>query len=84
MTTAAGTIASMSARLELTHTLSSLRAFPSDPTLAKYSGSESVVGLTAHAMKGDMERGLSAGMDGYLTKPIRPQELDDVLDKYAG
>jgi CheY-like chemotaxis protein len=31
-----------------------------------------------------MERGLSAGMDGYLTKPIRPKELDDVLDKYAG
>ncbi|MGA2811468.1 MAG: response regulator [Candidatus Acidiferrum sp.] len=43
-----------------------------------------VVALTAHAMKGDMERGLSAGMDGYLTKPIRPQELDEVLDKCAG
>jgi len=47
-------------------------------------GHQAVVALTAHAMKGDMERGLSAGMDGYLTKPIRPQELDDVLDKYAG
>jgi len=47
-------------------------------------GHQSVVALTAHAMKGDMERGLCAGMDGYLTKPIRPQELDDILDKYAG
>jgi two-component system sensor histidine kinase/response regulator len=42
-----------------------------------------VVALTAHAMKGDEERCLTAGMDGYLTKPIRPQELDDVLDKYV-
>jgi two-component system sensor histidine kinase/response regulator len=43
-----------------------------------------VVALTAHAMKGDVERCLSAGMDGYLTKPIRPQELDDLLDKCLG
>jgi signal transduction histidine kinase/CheY-like chemotaxis protein/integral membrane sensor domain MASE1 len=42
-----------------------------------------VVALTAHAMKGDVERCLSAGMDGYLSKPIRLQELDDLLDKYV-
>jgi CheY-like chemotaxis protein len=41
-----------------------------------------VVALTAHAMKGDRERYLAAGMDGYLSKPIRQQELDDVLDSY--
>ena len=42
-----------------------------------------VVALTAHAMKGDVERCLSAGMDDYLSKPIRVQELDDLLDKYV-
>jgi len=41
-----------------------------------------IIALTAHAMKGDMERCLAAGMDGYLSKPIRPQELDDLLEKY--
>jgi CheY-like chemotaxis protein len=41
-----------------------------------------VIALTAHAMKGDQERCLAAGMDGYLVKPIRPQELDEILERY--
>ncbi|HMD84157.1 MAG TPA: ATP-binding protein [Terriglobia bacterium] len=44
-----------------------------------------IIAMTAHAMMGDRQRCLSAGMDGYVSKPIRIQELftviDDVLSK---
>ena len=44
---------------------------------------QAVVAMTALVMKGDRERCMAAGMDGYLSKPIRPQELDEVLDSYV-
>ena len=39
-----------------------------------------ILGLTANAMAGDTERGLEAGMDLYLTKPIRMTELAEALE----
>jgi two-component system, sensor histidine kinase len=42
-----------------------------------------VIAMTAHAMKGDREQCLEAGMDAYLTKPIRVQELLEALESIA-
>ena len=39
--------------------------------------------MTAHAMKGDRERCLAAGMDGYVSKPIQPRELHEALERAA-
>ena len=42
-----------------------------------------IVAMTAHAMKGDREQCLRAGMDGYVAKPIRSEELLAVLEKFG-
>jgi two-component system sensor histidine kinase/response regulator len=43
-----------------------------------------VIAMTAHAMAGDHERCLEAGMDDYLSKPLRPEALDAVLERWLG
>ena len=43
-----------------------------------------IVAVTAHAIKGDRERYLQADMDGYVTKPLRRQQLYDEIDSLAG
>ena len=41
-----------------------------------------VIAMTAHAMAGDRERCLEAGMDDYITKPMRSQTLAEVLRRW--
>ncbi len=40
-----------------------------------------IIALTAHALKDDKDKCMDAGMDGYITKPIRPAELFDVISQ---
>lgn len=43
-----------------------------------------ILALTAYAMKGDEEKALAAGCDGYLTKPIDPDTLAGIVAKHLG
>ena len=42
-----------------------------------------IIALTAHAMKGDRQNRLAAGMDGYVGKPIRVEELFRMMEALA-
>jgi signal transduction histidine kinase/DNA-binding response OmpR family regulator len=42
-----------------------------------------IIAMTAHAMKGDKERCLEAGMDGYISKPVSGKEIEDMISTIA-
>lgn len=53
-----------------------------DPKSAVQNHSIPVVAMTAHAMQGDRERCLEAGMNDYVTKPVSPQALVEALARW--
>ena len=53
-------------------------------TLEKDSGKYvSIIAITANAIVGDKQRCLESGMDGYLSKPFKKDELLEVVENYS-
>ena len=64
--------------------MSGLEAAAAIRNLERGTGSHvPIVAMTANAMKGDQERCLEAGMDGYISKPIQPDHMMEVIAQFT-
>jgi signal transduction histidine kinase/two-component SAPR family response regulator/HPt (histidine-containing phosphotransfer) domain-containing protein len=61
-----------------------LRKRQTNPVNKNYQGRVIVVAVTAQAMQGDREKCIAAGMDDYLSKPVRPKDVRDQIERWGG
>ena len=63
-----------------------LDGYEATRAIRRHEGSDRhvpIVAMTAHTMQGDREKCLACGMDDYITKPIRPEALTDIVARWT-